>query len=91
MALLLGKAKVEDVIHLFDGLVAEGIDGAPGLIGLRQFQRRRLEIEAIENDQIGAGQEFAIRRDGLESVRIDPLRNDPGELNFFAGDVSRCW
>ena len=63
------------------------MDGSRFQIGLRQFQGRRLEIEAIENDQIGAGKQFAVRRDGLESVRIDPLRDNAGELNFVAGDV----
>ena len=63
------------------------MDGSRFQIGLRQFQGRRLEIEAIENNQIGAGKQFAVRRNGLESVRIDPLRDDAGELNFVAADV----
>ena len=54
---------------------------------MRQFQSRRLEIETVENDQIGVGKQFAVRRDRLEGMLIDPFRDDAGELNSVAGDI----
>ena len=88
MTLFLGKAEVKDVVRLFNCLATEGIDGGAWFqIRLSQVQGRRIEIEAIENDQIGAGKQFAVRGDRLEGMRIDPFRDDAGELNFVAGDV----
>src|SRR6266478_901222 len=88
VALLLGKAEVIDILGFFDGLVAEGIDGSSWFqIGLRQLHGWCFEIEAIDNDQISAGEKLAVRWNGLESMRIDPLRDDAGQFNLVAANV----
>src|SRR5919109_101493 len=88
MALLLGKAKVEDVIILFDGLVAEREDGCSLYHGsASQILRRCFEIETVQNNQISAGQKFTIRRNWLEGVRVDAFRNNPGQIDLIPGDV----
>ncbi len=56
-------------------------------IGLGEIHGGCFEIEAIDNDQISTGEKLAIRRNGLESMRIDPFRDDAGQLNSVTADV----
>ncbi len=90
MALLFGKAEIVDVIRFRDCLVTERISyRASFQIRLSEVLGGCFQVEAIENNQIRAAQQFAVRWDRLKRMWVDAFRDDAGDIRFIAGNVFR--
>ena len=78
LAVFLGEGEVVDVVGLGKDDRAELDDLCTVLlVGLGKLQRRILELEAIDEDEIGLVEQLGCLRLGLEGVRVGALGDDP--------------
>ena len=88
LAAVLGEREVVDVLVLGDGQRAELDDlGAVRQVGLGQLRGRLLELEAVDEDDVGGRQQLGHARLRLERVRVGALGDDARDVGPVADDV----
>ena len=83
-----GEGEVEAPFGAGDGLVAEADDGGAVFeVGAGHCQGWLLEEEAVEEYQVGGGEDGGDGRGGLEGVGVHALGDDALEVDARAADV----
>ena len=88
VAALLGKGEIEDVLVGRDGEIAEQHDWSVlGRVCFGQLKRRQLQIEAVDDDQVG----FLDLADGggrrIECVTVGALGDERDDGDAVAADL----
>ena len=87
-ALFLGEGEVVDVVRLRQHRGADLDDGGGLLlVGLGEFNRGVLELEPVDEDDVGLAQQLGHLRCGLIGVAVGALRNDALDLRLVARDL----
>ena len=63
--------------------------GLGALVGLRELERRVLELEAVDQDQVRVAEQPGDARVGLEGVAVGALRDDAPDVDEVPADVGR--
>ena len=90
LAALLREGEVVDVVRLGQHRRADLHDARVGLLVLlREVEGRILELQAVDEDQVGLAQQLRDLRGGLEGVAVRALRHDALHLHPVAADGRR--